>query len=214
MAGGIGTDDMRGERVRLERRASLRIGGSDGRQPKPGMRILGIDDSPFSKSDSHVLVVGVLMRRNTVEGVLSTVVERDGDDATEKLAEMVLKTRFAKQAGCIILNSIMFAGLNVVDIRALSNALQRPVIAVVRKKPDMKAVEKALANVCCTEEKMVRMRNAGRVEKFGNVYAQVAGISVEDARKILARFKGIPEPVRLAHVIAGGIVRGESGGKV
>jgi len=185
----------------------------NGRQPKQGIRILGIDDSPFSKKDDEVLVVGVLMRGQAVEGVLSTKVGRDGDDSNEKVAGMVLRSRFAKQVGAVMMNSIMLGGFNVVDIAALSRELGKPVIAVVRRKPKMDEVRKALANVCCAEEKMVKMRNAGEVRRLGKVYAQIAGISERDAGRLLARFPGIPEPVRLAHVIAGGIVRGESGGK-
>ncbi len=186
----------------------------DGRQPKVGIRILGIDDSPFSKSDDEVLVVGVLMRGQVVEGVLSTKVMRDGDDSTEKVAAMILGSRFAGQVGAVMLNSIMLGGFNVVDIDDLSREIGKPVIAVVRRKPDMGEVRKALSNVCCSEEKMVKIKRAGGVHKLGRVYAQVAGISADDAGKLLARFPGIPEPIRLAHVIAGGIVRGESGGKV
>lgn len=180
---------------------------------KKGVRILGIDDSPFTKTDSHVLVVGVVERNGTVEGVLSTVVERDGDDATERILEMVSRSRFLSQVKAIMLNSIMMGGFNVVDISALHEKTGKPIIAVVRRKPDMEQVKKALSNVCCAEEKMAKIKRAGKVYRFGRLYAQLAGIKQKEAGEILGRYRGVPEAVRLAHIIAGGIIRGESRGK-
>lgn len=180
---------------------------------KKGARVLGIDDSPFEKGDERVLVVGVVERGFLVDGVLSTVVAKDGDDATERLADMVCRSRFLPQAKVIMLNSIMMAGFNVVDIQELRRRTCLPVIAVVRRKPDMKAVKRALSNVCCAEEKMAKIARAGKCVRIGSFYAQLAGISKEDAAGIMKRYKGIPEPIRLAHVIGGGIMRGESGGK-
>lgn len=181
---------------------------------KPGSRILGIDDSPFEKgSGASVLVVGVLMRGPVVEGVLSTFVDSDGDDATDRISEMILRSRFSTEVRAVMLNSIMMAGFNVVDISELSRRTGVPVIAVMRRKPDMGKVGAALANVCCTEEKMVRIKRAGNAIRIGRVYAQFAGTDAKGAAGMLSQYEGVPEPVRLAHVIAGGIMKGESSGK-
>jgi len=182
-------------------------------QLKKGARILGIDDSPFEKGDERVLVVGVVERGGKIDGVLSTAVDRDGDDATERLAAMLCRSRFLPQVRVIMLNSIMMAGFNVVDIPELLRRTGKPVIAVVRRKPDMKAVRKALENVCCVEGKVMRIKHAGEPVRVGGLYAQLAGISEEEAAGIMKRWRGIPEPIRLAHVIAGGVVKGESTGK-
>lgn len=180
---------------------------------KKGARVLGIDDSPFTKNDSRVLVVGVVERDGAVDGVLSTTVERDGDDATERILGMISRSRFLPQVKVIMLNSIMMGGFNIVDIAEIHEKTGKPVIAVVRKMPDMKRVEKALSKVRCAEEKMARIKRAGKVHRIDKLYAQLAGITPEDAAGIIGRYRGIPEAIRLAHVIAGGIVRGESSGK-
>ena len=61
---------------------------------KPEIRILGIDDSPFSKTDGTALVVGVIFRGgNFLDGVLSCRVAVDGNDATEKLTGMIRGSR-------------------------------------------------------------------------------------------------------------------------
>ena len=56
---------------------------------KSEIRVLGIDDSPFDKStDSTVLLIGTFFRGgNFMDGVLSTTIQRDGDDTTVKIIE-------------------------------------------------------------------------------------------------------------------------------
>ena len=53
------------------------------------------------------------------------------------------------------------------------------------------------------------------MEPVRGVYVQRAGLSLAEARELLAATTlhgNIPEPLRLAHLIAGGIVTGKSGG--
>jgi endonuclease V-like protein UPF0215 family len=181
---------------------------------KQGIRALGVDDSPFVRTQKRVLVVGAIYRDDVLEGVLSTHVERDGFDATENIAAMVKKSKFCRQLHAVFLNGIMLAGFNVVDIKRLSNALRIPVIAVVRRKPDMDAVKKALSNLPGYGRKLHLLEND--VRKFGSTYLQTAGAPHERAHALAAHFSthgNIPEPLRIAHMIAGGIVRGASHGR-
>jgi endonuclease V-like protein UPF0215 family len=62
--------------------------------------------------------------------------------------------------------------------------------------------------------------NAGRIHEIdvheGSLYIQCAGIEIADARKIVqlaTTHSHIPEPLRIAHLIATGIVCGESRGQ-
>ena len=186
----------------------------NGEQPKRGIRILGIDDSPFTKRDRRVLVVGVVWReKNPVEAVLSTYVQRDGSDSTKKVLEMVTRSRFRHEIKFVLINSIMLAGFNVVDIDRLCKELGVPVVAVVRRRPSMADVFKAVKLVSGWRRKVELIRKAGEVKEVAGLHVQMAGITSERAEKILRRFRGIPEPIRLAHVIASGIVRGESRGR-
>ena len=57
---------------------------------------------------------------------------------------------------------------------------------------------------------------AGNVVKIGNIYVQPIGISIEKLKevlKIVCTRSNIPEPLRLAHLIASGVVKGESRGR-
>jgi len=181
---------------------------------KAGARVLGIDDSPFTRKDGRVLVVGVVWRSGVVEGVLSTHVERDGADGTERICRMVEKSRFRPQIRLIATHGLMLAGFNILDINGLSRRLSLPVIAVTKRRPRRKEVRDALKKLAGWERRWELVESAGKAVKVGRVYAQLSGIGEKDARSFLSSFEGFPEPVRLAHLIGSGIVRGESHGKV
>ncbi|MCK4714969.1 MAG: DUF99 family protein [Candidatus Aenigmarchaeota archaeon] len=177
------------------------------------VRVIGIDDSPFSRRQRECLLVGVVCRRDVVEGVLSSWISVDGTDATDRIVGMVRYSRFAPQARCVMLNSIMVGGFNVVDIVRVGDELRVPVIAVTRKRPSRGAVEKALRkHFGDWRERMRLVRRAGRVHKHKKVYMQIAGIEPEGAKEIMDTY-GI-EPLRLANMIAGGVSTGESRGRL
>ena len=182
---------------------------------KPGIRVLGIDDSPFEKGRGDALVIGVVCRKDAkegliTEGVLSTHVSVDGDDSTEKLCQLILASRFKPQIHAILLNSIMLGGFNAVDISELSRKTCLPILAITRKKPTKEA-ESAVKNTPNWGAKLARMKKAGPSRKAGSWHLQHAGIDLNGARDILRIFGN--GPTRLAHIIASGIKRGESRGR-
>jgi hypothetical protein len=184
---------------------------------KKEIRVIGIDDSPFDKfGKGNVLVIGVVFRGGSwLEGVLSTKVRVDGDNATKKLVEMITKSKFKPQLQCIFLDGIALGGFNIVDIKELNKKTKLPVMVVVRHKPDIGTIKKTLVKIN-KEKKIKLIERAGEVIKINNIYAQLKGISKEEAKEILdivCTRSHIPEPVRVAHLIASGVVRGESKGK-
>lgn len=184
---------------------------------KKEIRVIGIDDSPFSKfRDSKSLVVGVVMRGGSwVDGILSTSVDVDGNDATKKISEMINKCKFKPQLQCIFLDGIAVAGFNVVDVKELGRKTKLPVIIVIRKMPDIDNIKNTLIKIN-KKNKIKLIEKAGEIIKIGNIYAQMAGIKADEAGKILkivCTRSNIPEPLRLAHLIAQGVVLGESRGK-
>ena len=66
---------------------------------KNEVRVLGIDDASFDKhNDKHTKIIGVMYRGgNFMDGVLTTEATVDGDDATDKIADMIIKSKFIKQ---------------------------------------------------------------------------------------------------------------------
>ena len=67
------------------------------------------------------------------------------------------------------------------------------------------------------KKKWTMIEKLGPMEPVGKVFVQRAGLSLEQAASIVERFaihSHIPEPIRIAHLIAGAIVKGQSRGKV
>ncbi|WP_437562454.1 DUF99 family protein [Sorangium sp. So ce542] len=180
--------------------------------------VIGVDDAPFARDHrGDVPVVGAVFAGLRLEGVLSTRARRDGRNATPAIAAMVRGSRFYAQAQVILLQGIAVAGFNVVDIAALRDALALPVVVVARRLPNLDAIRDALlSRVRGGRRKWALIERAGPMEPVGGVYVQRAGISLEDATALLARLSvhgNLPEPLRAAHLIAGGLTTGESRGR-
>ena len=181
--------------------------------------VVGFDDAPFdSDHRGDVLVVGVVYAGARLDGVLSCKVRRDGANSTRALVECVLRARFYAQLHAVLLQGIALAGFNVVDLPALRAGLERPVLVVCRKKPDLDAIRRALlGRVRGGSRKWKLIERAGPMEPMGRVYVQRAGLSPADARALLQRLSihsAVPEPLRTAHLIAAGVTLGESRARV
>jgi len=188
-----------------------------GRMVKKEIRILGIDDSPFDKKrKSEVLVIGTIFRGGYfIDGVISTKVRMDGRNATQKLIKMINNTKHKAQLQVIMLNGISLGGFNIIDIKELNKATKLPVVVVIRKYPDFKKIHKALIKIGFSD-KIKLLNKAGQIYSLEKIFVQLAGISIVKAKEILkvsCTHSLIPEPIRVAHLIAGGIVDGESRGR-
>jgi len=187
---------------------------------KDEVRILGLDDSPFKRSDSSVLVVGCVFRGGKfLDGVVSTRVEVDGDDATDKLISLVKDIRF-KDLRVILLDGIAFGGFNVVDINRLYGEGGLPVVVVTRDLPDFDKIRKALKYLPDWRRRWDYMVAAGDPVpvklRSGRVFVQFAGVCFSDVESIIklsATRSLLPEPIRCAHLIGQGVVSGTSKGK-
>jgi len=188
------------------------------RSIKPEIRVLGVDDGvviPHSKG--LVDVVGIVFRGGYwLDGVMRTEIEVDGLDATEKIASMIIESPHYKQLRVIMLSGITFAGFNVVDIKELYSKTGLPVIALTRDLPKMEEIKQALENLPEKEKRWKAILNAGEIfevqtrEGEEPIYMQIAGIEREDAEKIVkitSTRSNIPEPLRVAHIIASGLTK-------
>src|SRR5713226_4970615 len=120
---------------------------------KAKSRFLGIDDAPFRFSDETVPIVGVVVQAPSyIEGVLTTLAEVDGHDATERIAAMVRGSRYRAGLAAILIDGTAVGGFNVIDIEAVRAAVERPVVTVTRKKPNLGSIEtsfRRLARTTC-----------------------------------------------------------------
>jgi endonuclease V-like protein UPF0215 family len=145
---------------------------------------------------------------------MHTKIMVDGFDATGNISSMITSSPHYRQLRVIMLNGITFAGFNVVDIKVLNTETKLPVIAVTREKPNLTEIREALTHLPKSEERWNVVLNAGELVEVATrhekerIYAHVAGISEEDARKVLrltSTRSNIPEALRVAHLIASGI---------
>jgi len=183
---------------------------------KPEIRVLGVDDCPFiPHTKGQVPVIGVVFRGGYwLDGVMHTKIAVDGFDATEKIGSMITSSPHYKQLRVIMLNGITFAGFNIVNVKGLNAATKLPVITVTREKPDFADIHKALQHLSNSEERWEAILNAGEPIEVSTrnakakVYMQTAGVSKEDAQKILrltSTRSNIPAALRVAHLIASGL---------
>ena len=133
---------------------------------------------------------------------------------TSKLIKAVNKSKFKPQLQCILLDGIAFGGFNIIDIKELNKKTKLPVIVVIRRKPDINNIKRVL-NKLKMSKKIKLIEKAGEVKKIGNIYCQLAGLNVQKAKEILkiaCTRSFLPEPIRVAHLMAAGVAKGESKG--
>lgn len=190
---------------------------------KPQIRVLGIDDSALKTpylNTVNVTIIGTFFRGGgQLDGVLCSEITKDGMDATEIIIRMIKNSKYYTQIRVIMLDGVTYAGFNPVDIKILYDETNIPVIVFMRSCPDFEKIKLALEHLPETEKRWDIIQRAGRIYKIAQenpVFIQLCGIDKESAVEIVRRTSthgNIPEPLRAAHLIATGVVLGESTGK-
>lgn len=189
---------------------------------KNEIRILAWDDGPFEFKDKEKdILIGAIFRGGVfMDGLLKTEVDIDGTDAEKNIIQMTNKTKHKDQLRLIMLDGITFAGFNTVDIKSIYEKTGLPVIVINRKKPNFNEFKKALKRLPNSRKRLKAVESAGPVHwvkiKNKRICFQCTGINIKDAEKIIkitSTRSLIPEPLRIAHLIATGIVKGESVGR-
>ena len=178
------------------------------------IRVVGFDDAPFNVlSNDNVKIAGIICSGTRFEGMLWGEVEKDGTDATDVISNLLLKSKFIDQVHLILLDGLAFGGFNLVNLPELANRLDRPCVAVMRKRPDIKAVKEALKSCDGHEERIDLLAKAGEIYQDGNLHYQVCGEDPVVTAKVLSRLSingNVPEALRLAHIIGAAVITGQS----
>ena len=133
---------------------------------------------------------------------------------------MVRRSRYLAGLAAILIDGTAVGGFNVIDIDAVHKAVDRPVITVTRKKPNLDSMETALrrrfddwkerfAMICRHDLESIRTGH-------GTLWVTHVGAKQAEVKEALSltTVRGmLPEPLRVAHLIAAGIIRGESRGR-
>ncbi len=177
---------------------------------KPHIRVLGIDDGPFTFDEERALFSGVLMRLpNYIEGASLSSVGVDGEDSAEKITEMVEGERWNGMLHAILIDGAALAGFNIVDIDALSDRTGVPAITVTSERPDMESIKQALKAHFKEWQGRYEMLERREIHEIGVpegiVYISFSGTDLKGAKEIVRKsiIRGLtPEPIRVAHIIA------------
>lgn len=187
-------------------------------RPRRFSHIVGFDDFPFAREHrGDVPVVGAIYSGLRLEGVVSGKVRRDGVNSTRVLTRLVKQSKFGAHLQLVLLQGVALAGFNVIDVPRLHEALGVPVLVVARHAPRPQAMRRALLErIPGGARKWAMVERLGPMEPVGAVHVQRVGLSRAEAEAVIAATAlngSIPEPLRTAHLIAGGIATGESSGR-
>ncbi len=179
------------------------------------LRVIGFDDVPWRHRRTRAVgVVGAVCAGTRFEGMVYGTVRRDGWRATSALEALLLQGKFLPQVHLVLLDGIALGGFNVVDLARLARTLRRPCVAVMRKLPDLPAMERAALRLPRPEARIAVLRRAGPIHVSGPFVYQVHGAEPREVGAALQRLTdtgNVPEALRLAHLIGGALAYGQSG---
>lgn len=180
---------------------------------KRELRLLGVDDGPFTFNDEQVLVICTVYRgRRSLDGLFSFWVKRDGLDATSQLTKAINKSKHKKQLKIIIMDGVALGGFNIVDLERVYEETGLPVIAVINREPDLASIKKAVSNLSSPGKRWALIKKLPSVSRLklrdGVVFFQYEGLLKKEVEEVIksSTLRGkLPEPVRAAHLIAHGV---------
>ena len=186
------------------------------------IRVIGFDDAPFvrpdrsalARSPNPVAVAGVVCAGTRFEGMLWGQIQADGWDATEVLCAMLLKSKFLPQLHLVLLDGISLGGFNIIDLPQLATTIALPCVTVMRRMPNLKAIEQALQHLSDSDKRLALIQRAGRIHSAPPFYFQVCGADPIVTAQVLQRVSDrghVPEALWVAHLITSAVLKGESG---
>lgn len=114
--------------------------------------VIGFDDAPPARgSTGRVGLIGCVCSGPRLDIAVRDTVEKDGTDATEVMARLE-RDRQLVHVRAVTLQGITFAGSDV-DLHALAERLELPVLVVARRPPRLELVFQALEGLPGWEDK-------------------------------------------------------------
>lgn len=180
-------------------------------------RVIGVEDGGFSRELGYdflkALLVCVLLRGTYIEDFRADTITVDGLDASDKLITMLRQLSF----DVIMLAGVSFAGFNLVDPTLIFEEFHKPIVIISRTKPNNVAVKNAL--LLHFEDWQARwdvFQKLGPIHEVASmpreppIYVEVIGATLDWATRLIrasAYCCRIPEPIRVARLIARGLTR-------
>ena len=127
---------------------------------------------------------------------------------------MLETSKHLKEIQYILLDGVALGGFNLVDCEKLHSELNIPVITVSVKNPDLNSMKSALQkHFLDAQQRIAILDRIGSPEEFSVdiglgphvIYFKPFGTTPSTARdllRVLCKRSKVPEPLRLAHLIA------------
>ena len=186
---------------------------------RKALRTVGVDDGGFQSQWSPIgrkgkaVLAAVLLSDYWIEDIHVGEITVDGLDATDVLAKLLASWKF----DAVLLSGVSFAGFNLIDAEAIHKTFGKPVVIVSGDKPDNIAVKKALQkHFMDWEVRWKFVKKLGRIYSVAPkvaeppLYFEAVGLSAKSAKlmiRALAISSRLPEPIRVARLVARGLTR-------
>jgi len=179
---------------------------------KRGLRALGIAESFSGRTLSTM--AGVVMRKDLrIDGVAITSLTVGGMDATCAVLGIIASLG-RRDINVVMVSGSVVAWYNILDPEAIARESGLPLIVVTYEESE--GLEGDIIHHFPGDEDRLRAyRNLGeripvQLKDGSQVFIRPAGLSTDDAARILRDFTRdgkIPEPVRVARLVARGAMR-------
>ncbi len=186
---------------------------------KRGVRVLGIAES-FLKARPSSRLAGVVMRKDLrVDGFGLAKISVGGDDATEGVLK-IFEGLERSDINALLLNGSVISWFNIVDLDLVHEETGLPVISLTYEESE--GLEGYIREYFPRPQEKIEMyRKLGAREplqlKTGFVvYARFLGATTEETKGLLNSFTlegKVPEPLRVARLLARSISREEIDGE-
>jgi uncharacterized protein len=183
---------------------------------KEGVRYIAIASGPIEKR-KRTLLVGIIFRKNYIEGLLSTTIAVDGTDSTERITRMIKRSRFGEQIRILLFNGIALAGLNIIDYKTLESKLNARVVFLNKRKQNAKKLILALKEFSRIANADIKERTIIVNESMMMNSIKTDGLFMQsalDKQHLKAFSSDAFEALRIAHIVARGVSGGESKGRL
>lgn len=182
---------------------------------KPAVRVLGIAESFVKHESERSVLAGVVMRGDgIIDGFSFATITVGGMDATEGVLNVYRRLQ-RDDINFIMLNGCIIAWFNVIDLNRVYRTVEAPLLCVTyEESPGLEEYFKRYFPDDWEERVDTYRRNGGREEvalKTGHkVFIRFLGMGRDEAERLLNKFTlqgSVPEPLRVARLLARGIIR-------
>ena len=158
---------------------------------------IGIDDSTFDLKSGlkTTQLIGVVCQGTRLVNVIRTEINIDGNNATEKIIELVQQNE--KHIQYVLTHTITFGGFNIANLDKIYNELKKPIIAFNDQKVNLDSAINALIKKFPEDyrEKINYIISAGNLYKtsiqtaggISSLYFHLKGIEISEANSLIKK---------------------------